>query len=307
VTHYEVLGVAVHATADEIRQAYRRRARDHHPDTNPADAAAGERFRQVALAYQVLSDPGRRARYDASLGRGTSAGRPAGTRPTPPGGTAPRPAAPADTAPAGPRPRWLHGPDAGAPEVTDRIVQAVFVVPLLVVPGIGFLARVVLVVAGWFAAGHLLWRHATAKPRAWPWWRSPGWTGGGRLLRVGAVAAGVVVAGIVLRPVADRAQEAADAQGTVEDAVTTQAQTDAQAQPPTGTQPSPPVTGAQPGPPGTASAIEAATDRRDEAVDDLVATWWRVPVAVAIVAAAWVGSARLPGRFGFEDRRARVR
>jgi hypothetical protein len=55
----------------------------------------------------------------------------------------------------------------------------------------------------------------------------------------------------------------------------------------------------------TAGDIGATIDRRDEAVDDLTATLWRGPVAVAIVAAAWVGSARLPGRFGFKDRRAR--
>jgi len=299
VTHYEVLGVATHATPDEIRQAYRRRARDHHPDTNPADAdAAGERFRRVALAYQVLSDPGRRALYDASLRRrvGPDEPRPGGSAPPPP----PPPAAAADRAAtrAGrywPRPQWPPGSGPWVPEVTDRIVQVIFMLPLLVVPGVGFLARVVLVVVAWFVAGYLLRRHTAATPRAWPWWRSPGWTAGGRLLRVGAVAAGVVVAGIVLRPVADRAHEAVDAQGEVEDAVTAQADAQAQAQ----VQPAPPA-------PVPDSGIDAAIDRRDEAVDDLIATWWRVPLAVAIVAAAWLGSARLPGVFRFKDRRARA-
>ena len=298
MTHYEVLGVAVHATPDEIRRAYRRCARDHHPDANPADAeAAGERFRQVALAYQVLSDPGRRAAYDASLARRAGAGEPQPRRAT-------APTAAAGTAPAAPRRRrlqWPLEPGTPPPAVPDRIVQVIFVLPLLVVPGVGFPARVVVMVAGWFAVGYLLRRHAAATPRAWPWWRSPGWTRGGRLVRVGAVAAGVVVAGIVLRPVADRAREAVDAQGAVEDAVT--AQVEAQAQP----EPTPSTTGNEAPPPApvTAGDIGASIDRRDEAVDDLTATLWRGPVAAAIVAAAWVGSARLPGRFGFKDRRAR--
>jgi DnaJ domain len=290
VTHYEVLGVAMHATADEIRQAYRRRARDHHPDTNPADPdAAGERFRQVALAYQVLSNPGRRARYDASIGRRVAEDAPR------PGGPPPPAAAAAGTAPDGgrwPRRAWPPGSGPSVPEVTDRIVQVIFMLPLLVVPGVDVLGRVVVVVVGWFAAGYLLRRHAAATPRNWPWWRSPGWTGGGRLLRVAAVAAGVVVAGIVLRPVADRAHEAVDAQGAVEDAVTAQVRGEGQAQ-------------LRPPAPAADGGIEAAIDRRDEAVDDLIATWWRVPLAVAIVAVAWVGSARLPGVFGFKDRRAR--
>jgi DnaJ domain len=290
VTHYEVLGVPMHATADEIRQAYRRRARDHHPDTNPADPdAAGERFRQAALAYQVLSDPGRRADYDASLRRRVADDTP------PPGGPAPTTAA--GTSRDGrrwPRAQWPTGSGPWVPEVTDRIVQVIFMLPLLVVPGLDFLGRVVLVVVGWFAAGYLLGRHAAATPRDWPWWRSPGWIGGGRLLRVAAVAAAVVVAGLVLRPVVDRGEEAIDAQRAVEDAVTAQARAAEQGQ-------LPPVA------PAAGGGIGAAIDRRNEAVDDLIATWGRVPVAVAIVAGAWVGSARLPGVFGFKDRRTRAR
>src|SRR4029450_11319958 len=60
---YELLGVSRSATAEEIKRAYRRRARELHPDTNP-DPAAGEQFKQVARAYEVLSDPDQRARYD---------------------------------------------------------------------------------------------------------------------------------------------------------------------------------------------------------------------------------------------------
>lgn len=62
--HYDVLGVPRDAGADDIRRAYRRRARELHPDVNPGDAEAEARFKEVALAYEVLSDPQRRQHYD---------------------------------------------------------------------------------------------------------------------------------------------------------------------------------------------------------------------------------------------------
>ncbi len=61
---YELLGVSRNAAADEIKRAYRKRARELHPDANPGDAATAEKFKEVARAYQVLSDPEQRARYD---------------------------------------------------------------------------------------------------------------------------------------------------------------------------------------------------------------------------------------------------
>lgn len=62
---YDVLGVGRDADAQRIRKAYRRLARKHHPDLNPDDQAAAARFREIGEAYEVLSDPARRRRYDA--------------------------------------------------------------------------------------------------------------------------------------------------------------------------------------------------------------------------------------------------
>ena len=62
--YYEVLGVAKTATADEIKSAYRKLAMKYHPDRNPGDKAAEEKFKEAAEAYDVLHDPEKRQRYD---------------------------------------------------------------------------------------------------------------------------------------------------------------------------------------------------------------------------------------------------
>jgi curved DNA-binding protein len=62
--YYAVLGVARDATEKQIRAAYRKLARKHHPDVNPGDTDAEDRFKQINEAYEVLSDPEKRKRYD---------------------------------------------------------------------------------------------------------------------------------------------------------------------------------------------------------------------------------------------------
>ena len=62
--YYELLGVPRTASAEEIKKAYRQRARELHPDANAGDQASAERFKEVSTAYQTLSDDDLRARYD---------------------------------------------------------------------------------------------------------------------------------------------------------------------------------------------------------------------------------------------------
>src|SRR5437762_4107452 len=70
---YDVLGVAKNASQDEIKKAYRKLARQYHPDRNPGDASAEERFKEVQSAYDVLSDAEKRKNYDTF---GSPDGRP---------------------------------------------------------------------------------------------------------------------------------------------------------------------------------------------------------------------------------------
>ncbi|PPQ68226.1 hypothetical protein CVT26_005759, partial [Gymnopilus dilepis] len=65
-THlYELLGVSFNASEDEIKKAYRKKAKEHHPDKNINDPEAGQKFQEMAAAYEILSDGNKRAVYDA--------------------------------------------------------------------------------------------------------------------------------------------------------------------------------------------------------------------------------------------------
>ena len=74
--YYQVLGVSEDADADAIKKSYRKLARQYHPDANPDDPAAEERFKQISEAYRVISDPEKRKQYDAmrKAGAGFGAG-----------------------------------------------------------------------------------------------------------------------------------------------------------------------------------------------------------------------------------------
>ena len=62
--YYEVLGVSKNATDEEIKKAYKKQAIKYHPDRNPGNKEAEEKFKEAAEAYEVLHDPNKRAQYD---------------------------------------------------------------------------------------------------------------------------------------------------------------------------------------------------------------------------------------------------
>src|SRR5688572_24812125 len=76
--YYETLGVGRSASDDDIRKAYRRLARKHHPDLNPGDKSAEEKFKNVQEAYDILSDPKKKQMYD-QYGFYSENGTPGGT------------------------------------------------------------------------------------------------------------------------------------------------------------------------------------------------------------------------------------
>src|SRR6202000_3527377 len=66
--YYKVLGVGKGASDEEIKKAYRKLARQFHPDRNPGDKKAEERFKEISQAHDVLSDPEKRKAYDRGQG-----------------------------------------------------------------------------------------------------------------------------------------------------------------------------------------------------------------------------------------------
>lgn len=76
--YYEVLGVEKGASADDIKKAYRKKALEYHPDRNPGDKSAEDKFKEAAEAYDVLSDTDKRARYDRFGHAGVDSSGPGG-------------------------------------------------------------------------------------------------------------------------------------------------------------------------------------------------------------------------------------
>ncbi len=80
--YYRILGVSKDASAEELKKAYRKLARENHPDANPGDSSAEQRFKEVGEAYSVVGDEAKRREYDdlRRLGAAGFAGAGAGSR-----------------------------------------------------------------------------------------------------------------------------------------------------------------------------------------------------------------------------------
>jgi curved DNA-binding protein len=83
--YYAILGVSKTATEKEIKQAYRRLARKHHPDVNPDDKSSADKFKEVSEAYEVLNDKEKRAKYDQFGQYWQQSSQPGGAGQPPPG------------------------------------------------------------------------------------------------------------------------------------------------------------------------------------------------------------------------------
>ncbi|MGP8214249.1 MAG: DNA polymerase I [Bacteroidia bacterium] len=77
--YYSILGIDRNATADEIKKAYRKKAMQHHPDRNPNDKDAADKFKEIAEAYDVLGDPKKRKQYDRTGHSGIGGGKSSNT------------------------------------------------------------------------------------------------------------------------------------------------------------------------------------------------------------------------------------
>jgi DnaJ domain len=139
VTHYEALGVSTSAGHEEVKRAYRRMARRHHPDVADSDDAVMQRLNQ---AWAVLGDPAQRLAYDRTLGIGSSNGSRRGARPS-----APPPAPPIAVDEMG-EADW--GPEPEPPPGTKR--DLLVFVPLTLLA----LAAVNVGLGGWFMEGAFL-------------------------------------------------------------------------------------------------------------------------------------------------------
>lgn len=115
--YYQLLGVELTAGAEELKRAWHRLAKQLHPDRNPGDALAEQRFKLVQAAYRTLSEPDLRARYDDLYSRRSRRSRPGGAPPRPDSAAPPRENPPPHENPFprdAPRPRESQRPQPGA-------------------------------------------------------------------------------------------------------------------------------------------------------------------------------------------------